>query len=478
MSAYETIVGLEIHVELATATKAFCACTTQFGGAPNTHVCPVCMGLPGSLPVLNAQMVAFAVSAGLALHCEITPNARFDRKHYFYPDLPKAFQISQLYLPLCRNGYVDIPGKRVRIREIHMEEDAGKLVHDPWTDATLVDYNRCGVPLIEIVSEPDMRTPDEVVAYVDAVRAILQTLGVSDGKMQEGSLRADVNLSVRKLGEETLGTRTEMKNLNSRKAIARAVAGETARQVEQLELGRPILQQTRRWDDNKDTSFAMRSKEDAHDYRYFPEPDLPPLRLSPEWIQAQRDALPELPAQKRERYPREYGLSAYDTELLVGEVTLSRLFERATALCGKPKEVANWIMGEVLAMLKERGEAPDQLCLAPEKLAAIIALQEEGRINRNGARAALQAVLESDVEVEVYVKAQGLEQIDDQDLLAGTVASVLAEHADSVESYRAGTAKAFGFLMGQAMRALSGKADPIQLQALLKQALEMKEGER
>ena len=347
MSAYETIVGLEIHVELATATKAFCSCTTRFGGAPNTHVCPVCMGLPGALPVLNAQMVEFAVSAGLALNCEITSNARFDRKHYFYPDLPKAFQISQLYLPLCRNGYVDIPGKRVRIREIHMEEDAGKLVHDPWTDATLVDYNRCGVPLIEIVSEPDLRTPDEVVAYVDAVRAILQTLGVSDCKMQEGSLRADVNLSVRKMGEQTLGTRTEMKNLNSRKAIARSVLGESARQAEQLEMGRPVLQQTRRWDDNKDTSFAMRSKEDAHDYRYFPEPDLPPLFLSREWIEARREALPELPAQKRERYPKEFGLSDYDTELLVGEVTLSRLFEQATALCAKPKEVANWIMGEV-----------------------------------------------------------------------------------------------------------------------------------
>ncbi|GHU79982.1 aspartyl/glutamyl-tRNA(Asn/Gln) amidotransferase subunit B [Clostridia bacterium] len=472
MPNYETVVGLEIHVELATRSKAFCGCTTEFGGAPNTHVCPVCMGLPGALPVLNRQVVEFAVQAGLALNCSITRNALFDRKHYFYPDLPKAFQISQLYLPLCRDGWVDVGGKRIRIREIHMEEDAGKLVHDPWTDQTLVDFNRCGVPLIEIVTQPDMRTAEEVVETVRKIRAALSMLGVSDCKMQEGSLRVDVNLSVRPMGSDELGTRTEMKNINSLKSIGRAVVGEAARQIERIELNRPIIQETRRWDDNKDTSTAMRSKADAHDYRYFPEPDLAPLSLTEEWIEAQRASLPELPEQKRERYPREFGLSDYDTSIIVSEKTLCDLFERTTFICGKPKDTANWIMGEILATLKGRGESPDQLVLNPEILARVITLQSEGVINRNGARETLQAALAGELNnVDEYIKIHQLAMVDDGAALEDVIRQVVSGDPESVAAYKAGKEKVFGFLMGQAMKLLKGKGDPARLKEMLREAL-------
>ncbi|MDR0396529.1 MAG: Asp-tRNA(Asn)/Glu-tRNA(Gln) amidotransferase subunit GatB [Oscillospiraceae bacterium] len=473
MPQYETVVGLEIHVELATKSKIFCGCSTAFGGGQNTRVCPVCMGLPGALPVLNRQAVDFAVRAGLALNCSIAKRSMFDRKHYFYPDLPKAFQISQLYLPLCADGWVDALGKRVRIREIHMEEDAGKLVHDPWTDATLADFNRCGVPLIEIVTQPDMRTPEETVEAVRQIRAALSMLGVSDCKMQEGSLRVDVNLSVRPIGSTELGTRTEMKNINSLKSIGRAVAGEAARQIEQIELGKPIIQQTRRWDDSKGASTAMRSKEDAHDYRYFPEPDVAPLSLTDEWIEERRSSLPELPEHKRKRYPIEYGLSEYDAGILVSEKALCELFERTAAQCGKPKEAANWIMGEVLAALNQRGESPDQLTLSPDVLSRIIAMQSGGVINRNGARQVLAAALSADaLDVDEYVKANQLAMVGDESALQEIVRRVVDADPDSVAAYRSGKEKVFGYLMGQAMKALKGKGDPNRLKALLKQALE------
>ena len=322
MKNYETVIGLEVHVELATKTKIFCGCTTEFGGKPNTHCCPVCMGMPGTLPVLNKKVVEYAIAAGLAMDCEITRNAKFDRKNYFYPDLPKAYQISQLYLPICRNGGIEIETgagkKRIGIHEIHMEEDAGKLIHDPWEDCTLVDYNRCGVPLIEIVSEPDMRSADEVIAYLEKLRLILKYLGVSDCKMQEGSLRADINLSVREMGVEKFGTRTEMKNMNSFKAIARAVEGERKRQIEVLSYGGRIVQETRRWDENKDTSFAMRSKEDAQDYRYFPEPDLVSLEITEEWLSEIKAREPELRDAKMARYEKEFGIPAYDAAIITG----------------------------------------------------------------------------------------------------------------------------------------------------------------
>ena len=320
MKQYETVIGLEVHVELATKTKIFCGCSTEFGGAPNTHTCPVCTGMPGSLPVLNRQVVEFALKAGIAANCKINQTCRFDRKNYFYPDNPQNYQISQLYLPICRDGWVEIETsagkKKVGIHEMHMEEDAGKLIHDEWEDCSLVDYNRSGVPLIEIVSEPDMRSAEEVTAYLEKLRHMMQYLGVSDCKLQEGSMRADVNLSVREAGSETFGTRTEMKNLNSFKAITRAIEGERERQIELLEAGKNVVQETRRWDDNKESSYAMRSKEDAKDYRYFPDPDLPPVHISDKWIRRIREEQPEMREEKIPRYQKEYGLSEYDAEIL------------------------------------------------------------------------------------------------------------------------------------------------------------------
>ena len=336
---YETVIGLEVHVELATKTKIFCSCSTEFGGAPNTHTCPVCTGMPGSLPVLNRQVVDYALAIGLAANCEITRYCKFDRKNYFYPDNPQNYQISQLYLPIARNGYVEIQvgdtKKKVRIHEMHMEEDAGKLIHDEWDDTSLVDYNRSGVPLVEIVSEPDMRSPEEVIAYLEKLRLLIQYLGASDCKLQEGSMRADVNLSVREVGKEGFGTRTEMKNLNSFKAIARAIEGERERQIELLEAGKEVVQETRRWDYNKEASHAMRSKEDAKDYRYFPEPDLPPVFIDDAWIEIVRERQPEFREEKIKRYQEEFGIPQYDAEILTETKQMADLFEKTTKLCGK-----------------------------------------------------------------------------------------------------------------------------------------------
>ena len=412
MKQYETVIGLEVHVELATKTKIFCGCSTEFGGKPNTHVCPVCSGMPGVLPRLNKQVVEFAMAAGLATGCTITQYCKFDRKNYFYPDLPKAFQTSQLYLPICREGGIEIETsagkKRIGIHEIHMEEDAGKLIHDEWDDCTLVDYNRCGVPLIEIVSDPDMRSAEEVIAYLEKLRSTLQYLGVSDCKMQEGYLRADVNLSIREIGNTEFGTRTEMKNLNSFKSIARAVEGERKRQIEVLMMGREIRQETRRWDDNKDSSFAMRSKEDAQDYRYFPEPDLAPIRISNEWLQQVRDRQPELADAKKARYIEEFGLPEYDAGLLTSEKRIADLFEETTALCGKPKEVSNWLMVETMRLLKEHEMDAVDLDFAPEHLAALIGLIHDGKINRTIAKEVFEQIFAEDVDPEQYVKEHGL----------------------------------------------------------------------
>ena len=378
MKNYETVIGLEVHVELATKTKIFCSCSTAFGGAPNTHTCPVCTGMPGSLPVLNRQVVEYAMAVGLATNCDITRYGKFDRKNYFYPDNPQNYQISQLYLPICRNGHVDIEtsaGKKsIGIHEIHMEEDAGKLIHDEWEDCSLVDYNRSGVPLIEIVSEPDMRAADEVIAYLEKLRLIIQYLGASDCKLQEGSMRADVNLSVREVGAEKFGTRTEMKNLNSFKAIARAIEGEKARQIELIEEGKAVIQETRRWDDNKEYSYAMRSKEDAQDYRYFPEPDLVPVVISEEWLEEVRSRQPELRDEKMARYRREYDIPEYDIEILTGSKHMADLFEETIAICSKPKEVSNWLMVETMRLLKEKNQEPEDISFSPEHLAALIGL--------------------------------------------------------------------------------------------------------
>ena len=474
---YETVIGLEVHVELATKTKIFCSCSTEFGGAPNTHTCPVCTGMPGSLPVLNKQVVEYAIAVGLATNCTITQYCKFDRKNYFYPDNPQNYQISQLYLPICRNGGVEIETEKgdrkiVGIHEIHMEEDAGKLIHDEWEDASLVDYNRSGVPLIEIVSEPDMRSAQEVIAYLEKLRMIIQYLGASDCKLQEGSMRADVNLSIREVGAEAFGTRTEMKNLNSFKAIARAIEGERERQIDLLEAGKAVIQETRRWDDNKETSYAMRSKEDAQDYRYFPEPDLVPIIISDEWIEEIRSRQPELRTEKLERYKAEYDIPQYDAEIITSHKKLADIFEATVALGKKPKEVSNWLMVETMRLLKENDMEPSDLTFAPENLAKLIGLIEKGAINRTTAKEVFEKVFAENVDPEVYVEENGLKIEADDGALKGIIEGIVAANPQSVADYKAGKKKAIGFLVGQTMKAMKGKADPGTANKMLTEILE------
>ncbi len=461
---YETVIGLEVHVELATRTKIFCSCSTEFGGAPNTHTCPVCTGMPGSLPVLNKKVVEYAVAIGLATNCEITRVCKFDRKNYFYPDNPQNYQISQLYLPIARNGYVEIEAgstkKKIRIHEMHMEEDAGKLIHDEWDDTSLVDYNRSGVPLVEIVSEPDMRSADEVIAYLEKLRTIIQYLGASDCKLQEGSMRADVNLSVREAGAKLFGTRTEMKNLNSFKAIARAIEGERERQIELLEAGKSVVQETRRWNDNKESSYAMRSKEDAQDYRYFPEPDLVPIVISDQWLEQIRARQPELRSEKLERYKKEFDIPEYDAEIITGSRHMADLFEKASAICGKPKKVSNWLMVETLRLLKDRGMEPEDLAFSPENLAKLVNLTESRAINSSVAKEVFEKIFAEDVDPEVYVEEHGLKTVNDEGALEEALKKVIADNPQAVEDYRGGKEKALGALVGQTMKAMKGKADP------------------
>ena len=475
MKQYETVIGLEVHVELATKTKIFCACSTAFGGAPNTHTCPVCTGQPGSLPVLNKQVVEYAVAVGLATNCTITQYSKFDRKNYFYPDNPQNYQISQLYLPICRNGYVEIETasgkKNVRIHEIHMEEDAGKLVHDEWEDVSIVDYNRSGVPLIEIVSEPDMRSADEVIAYLETLRQTIQYLGASDCKLNEGSMRADVNLSVREVGAKTFGTRTEMKNLNSFKAIAHAIEGERARQIELLEMGRSVVQETRRWDDNKESSHAMRSKEDAQDYRYFPEPDLVPIVISDEWIASIKAKQPELRAQKLERYKKQYDIPEYDAKILTESKHMADIFEAATAICNKPKKVSNWLMVETMRLLKEHDMDAADLHFSPTHLAKLIDLIDAGTINAGVGKMVFEMIFEEDVDPETYIEEYGLKSMNDEGEIRATIEAVLKENAQAVADYRNGKEKAFGSLVGQTMKATKGKANPALVNKLLKEML-------
>ena len=472
---YETVIGLEVHVELATKTKIFCSCSTEFGGAPNTHTCPVCTGMPGALPVLNRQVVEYALAVGLAVNCEINQYCRFDRKNYFYPDNPQNYQISQLYLPICHDGFVETwtaaGKKKVGIHEIHMEEDAGKLIHDEWEDCSLVDYNRSGVPLIEIVSEPDMRSADEVIAYLEKLRLIIQYLGASDCKLFEGSMRADVNLSVREAGALEFGTRTEMKNLNSFKAIARAIEGERKRQIELLEEGKKVVQETRRWDDNKESSRAMRSKEDAKDYRYFPDPDLPPVTISDAWIQEIKDRQPELKTEKMARYQEEYGLSAYDADIITGAKHMADIFEATVSLCGKPKEAANWLMVEAMRLLKEEGQEPEAIRFSPENLAKLIVLVDNGTINRTVAKEVFEKIFDEDIDPEAYVEENGLKVVNDEGALRAVIREVIAANPQSVTDYHNGKERARGFLVGQTMRAMKGKADPAMVNKVLEELL-------
>ena len=473
---YETVIGLEVHVELATKTKIFCGCSTEFGGAPNTHTCPVCTGMPGSLPVLNKQVVEYALAVGLATNCSINQYCKFDRKNYFYPDNPQNYQISQLYLPICHDGWVEIETatgkKKIGIHEIHMEEDAGKLVHDEWEDCSLVDYNRSGVPLIEIVSEPDMRSADEVIAYLEKLRLIIQYLGASDCKLQEGSMRADVNLSVREMGVMEFGTRTEMKNLNSFKAIARAIEGERTRQIELLEDGRKVIQETRRWDDNKDSSHAMRSKEDAKDYRYFPDPDLVPIKISDAWIAQIKGKQPELQTEKLSRYQTEYQLPRYDAEILTSSKHLADVFEEAVKLSQQPKEVSNWLMTDTMRLLKERGEEPEDLSFDPANLAKLIELVDKKIINRTVAREVFAEIFENNVDPAQFVEEKGLKVVSDEGALRDVIEEILAKNPQSVADYKAGKQKAMGFVVGQTMRAMKGKADPAVVNELVKTMLE------
>lgn len=473
---WEIVMGLEVHTELATKTKIFCGCSTEFGGEPNTHVCEICSGMPGTLPLLNKRVVEFAIRTGVATNCTITQNNKFDRKNYFYPDLPKAYQISQLYLPICRNGYIEVntkdgEKKKIGIHEIHMEEDAGKLIHDEFEDCTLVDYNRCGVPLLEIVSEPDFRSAEEVIDYLSKLRAILQYTGVSDCKMQEGSLRADVNLSVRPKGQAEFGTRTEMKNLNSFHAIERAIAYEAQRQIELIEDGEKIVQETRRWDDNKGYSYAMRSKEDAQDYKYFPEPDLPPIEISDGQIEEIKSTMPELPEEKRERYLNELGLPEYDTGIITGDIALVKFFESTLEKCDSPKDVANWIMGEVMKLLNDSATLTENNPLKPEALAAVINMVKSNKINRGTGKKVLEKVFTDGVDPEKYVEENNLAQVTDLSALRPIIEQVIAENEKSVSEYKAGKTQAMGYIMGQAMRALKGKAPAQEVQKILKEIL-------
>jgi aspartyl-tRNA(Asn)/glutamyl-tRNA(Gln) amidotransferase subunit B len=472
---YETVIGLEVHVELATKTKIFCGCSTEFGGAPNTHTCPVCTGMPGSLPVLNKQVVEYAVGVGLATNCTITQYCKFDRKNYFYPDNPQNYQISQLYLPVCRDGYVEIETengtKKIGIHEIHMEEDAGKLIHDEWEDCSLVDYNRSGVPLIEIVSEPDMRSADEVIAYLDKLRLIIQYLGASDCKLQEGSMRADVNISVREAGAKEYGTRTEMKNLNSFRAISRAVEGETRRQIELIEDGKKVVQETRRWDDAKEYSYPMRSKEDAQDYRYFPDPDLVPVYISDEWIEKIKSAQPEFRTEKIKRYKEEYDIPDYDIEIITSSKHMADIFEACAAICGQPKKVSNWLMVETQRLLKEQDMEPEDIRFSPEHLAQLIELTDKKVINSSVAKEVFEVMFNEDIAPEDYVEEHGLKTVNDEGELKKTVEEVIAANPQSVEDYRNGKEKAIGFLVGQTMKAMKGKADPASVNRMLKELL-------
>ena len=471
---FETVIGLEVHVELATATKIFCGCSTAFGGRPNSHTCPVCTGMPGTLPVLNRRVLEHAVAVGLAANCEITRHSQFDRKNYFYPDNPQNYQISQLYLPICRDGYVEIDTpegeKRIGIHEIHMEEDAGKLIHDEWEEGTLVDYNRSGVPLIEIVSEPDMRNAGEVIAFLEKLRLIIQYLGASDCKLQEGSMRADVNLSVREKGAAP-GTRTEMKNLSSFRAITKAIESERERQIDLICAGGAVTQETRRWDEAKGTSFSMRSKEDARDYRYFPDPDLPPVHISDEMLEEIRSRLPEFRTEKMRRYREEYDIPEYDIEIITGSKHMADLFEATVALGSQPKKVSNWLMVETLRLLKEKELDPEDIRFSPSHLAALIDLVEKRTINSTVAKEIFEVMCEEDVDPERYVEEKGLKMVSDQDALRKVVEEVIASNPQSVEDYRGGKERALGYLVGQTMKAMKGKADPACAGRLLKELL-------
>lgn len=473
---YETIIGLEVHAELSTKTKAFCSCSTQFGGDVNSHCCPVCTGMPGALPVLNEKVVEYAIKMGLATNCSITHYGKQDRKNYFYPDLPKAYQISQFDLPLCVGGHVDIRtehGKKtIGITRIHIEEDAGKLLHDVIPGKSLVDYNRCGVPLIEIVSEPDLRSAQEAKLYLEELKSILECLEISDCKMQEGSIRCDVNVSVRPVGQKEFNTRTEMKNVSSFSAVQRAIAYEQKRQIEVLESGGTIVQETRRWSDEKGENYAMRSKEEAHDYRYFPEPDLVPIVVTDEQIAAIQSTIPELPSAKRERFMRDYGIGEYEAGLISQSRYMASFYEASIA-CGAPaKTAANWLLGDISRILNENELEPDAIEIPPEDFCDFLNLIDKGIISNTAGKTVIEAMFYEKKKPVDIVREKGLEQVNDTDALKQIVTEVLSENEKSIADYRRGKTNVLGFLVGQTMRRSKGKANPQLLNQMIKEMLD------
>ncbi len=470
---YEVVIGLEVHVELATKAKIFCGCSTAFGGAPNTHTCPVCTGMPGSLPVLNKKVLEYAIDVGLATNCEITEYSKFDRKNYFYPDNPQNYQISQLYLPICHDGYVEIEtntgSKRIGIHEIHMEEDAGKLIHDEEGDITLVDYNRCGVPLIEIVSKPDLRSSEEVITFLEKLRILIQYLGASDCKLQEGSMRVDVNLSVRESGNKEYGTRTEMKNLNSFKAITHAIAGETSRQIMILSSGEKVIQETRRWDDTKAESYPMRSKEDAKDYRYFPDPDLTPICISKEWLKERRANMPELREEKIRRYRLEYKIPEYDIDIITQNKHMADLFEETVKIGADDKKVSNWLMGETMRLCKGKNVDLEQIKISPIHFKQFLDLVEKKEISGMVAKQVYEEMFLSNCDPQNYVQENNLNSTYDEDELKAVILKIIDSNKKCVDEYQGGKKKAIGALIGMAMKELSGKADPVVIKKVLEE---------
>lgn len=480
MAKYITVIGLEVHAELKTKTKAFCGCSTGFGSRPNTHVCPVCLGMPGALPVLNKQVVDFAIKAGLALNCNIQKYNKFDRKNYFYPDLAKNYQISQFDKPICLGGYIDIKvngkPKRIGITRIHMEEDAGKLVHSGATistsDSSAVDYNRAGVPLIEIVSEPDMRSAEEARAYMENLKAILEYTDVCDCKMQEGSLRCDANISIMPVGAKEFGTRAEIKNLNSFRALERAIHYEEERQKEVIEDGGHVIQETRTWDEANGVTLSMRSKEEAHDYRYFPEPDLVPVQLDDEWIERIRKTLPELPAQRQERLMKEHGLPEYDASQIVSTKAMADYFDEAVKTAKDSKGVANWLLGDVSAYLNSEGVEISAFPVTPANLAELVNLIKGGVLSSKLAKKVFAEMLKGNASPKALVKKMGLEQVSDVGAIQKLVDETIAENPKSVADYKAGKDKAIGYLVGQIMRKSRGKANPGMVTKMLKEKMQ------
>ncbi len=460
---FEAVIGLEVHAQLLTKSKIFCGCPTAFGGPPNTQTCPVCLGMPGSLPVLNRKAVEFALKMALSTHCRISPESVFARKNYFYPDLPKGYQISQYELPLAEHGYLDIrvngTSRRIGIIRIHLEEDAGKLVHSDTRPVSFVDFNRTGVPLIEIVSEPDLRQPEEAVEYLKALRNILLYLEICDGNMEEGSLRCDANISLRPLGSSALGTKTELKNINSFRFIKQALEYEIRRQRALLSGGKQIVQETRLWDAAKGQTFSMRGKEEAHDYRYFPDPDLVPVKIDPQWLERLRQDLPELPTERANRFQTEHGLPAYDAEVLTSDKALADYFEAVLVVFPQPKQVSNWIMSEFLRELKKE-ESIASCRVTPQALGKLLALVEQGAISGKIAKSVFEVMIASGQDPETIIQEKGLAQISDEDALVSLAREILDSHPKELADYRAGKTKVFGFFVGQLMKSTKGQANP------------------